>query len=259
MINSKVAKEIDLIYQRKSVLDKFGKEVPLNSEIDSREGQGIIDVLLDNPDFINTMEVGCAMGLSSLYISAVTSTRENSKHTIIDPYQTTHWRSLGLLNLERTGINNYELIEEKSEIALPRLLSEGKSYDFALIDGWHTFDHTLVDFFYLEKMVRSGGIIAIDDVMMPGINKAVRYMLSYPNIELVSIVPFLQKNRMLIRDQYLKLMIKPIQFLLPSKYHTRIFSNKILNSDEELNLFASMVFLRKKYQDDRPWNWFKNF
>ena len=259
MIDSKVIKEIELIYQRRSVLDKFGMEVPLNSEIDSREGQSIIEILQSNPNFINTVEVGCGMGLSSLYISSVTSTRANSKHTIIDPFQTSHWRSLGLLNLERAGISDFELIEEKSEIALPGLLSEGRKYDFALIDGWHTFDHTLLDFFYLEKMIRPGGIIAIDDVMMPGINKAVRYILNYPNIELVSIVPFLQKNRMMKRDKYLKMMIKPFQFFLPKKYHTRIFSNKILSLDEELNLFASLVFLRKKYEDNRPWNWYENF
>ena len=45
------------------------------------------------------------------------------------------------------------LIEKKSYEAMPELLKKGEeNYDFIFIDGWHTFDYTLVDFFYSDKL-----------------------------------------------------------------------------------------------------------
>ncbi|MDG1277529.1 MAG: class I SAM-dependent methyltransferase [Algoriphagus sp.] len=259
MINLKLKDAIYQIYSNQMVLDIDGHPIPLNSQVDEKEGNAIIQLLLKNPEIKDTIEIGFAMGLSAMHICAVTSMRSDSSHTIIDPYQTTNWKSIGISNLKRSEVSNFELIEKKSEIALPELLGKGKKFDFGLIDGWHTFDHTLLDFFYLEKMIRPGGIIAIDDVMMPGINKALRYILKYPNIELVSVVPFLQKGKMVKRDRFLNWLFKPIKLMLPIKYHPRVFSHKILQSDDDLNLYVSMVFLRKKFDDTRPWNWFKEF
>jgi len=34
---------------------------------------------------------------------------------------------------------------------LPRLLESGKKIDFAYIDGWHTFDYTLLDWCYIDR------------------------------------------------------------------------------------------------------------
>jgi len=259
MINLEVKKAIEKIYSTCSVVDINGKSILLNSHIDELEGKAILGLLENHPDYKNTIEIGFAMGLSAMHICAVTSERTGAMHTIIDPFQSSNWNNVGVNNLVNSGVSNFELIEEKSEIALPKLLSEGRKFDFGLIDGWHTFDHTLLDFFYLEKMIRPGGIIAIDDVMMPGINKVVRYILNYPNIELVSAVPFIQKVKMVKRDQYLKLVFNPIKSILPKKYHHKVFSSKLLSPDNEMNLYSSMVFLLKKFDDNRAWNWYEEF
>ncbi|MTI29215.1 class I SAM-dependent methyltransferase, partial [Xanthovirga aplysinae] len=111
--------------------------------------------------------------------------KKNVSHTIIDPYQTSDWKNIGITNLRKANIDFFELIEKPSEIALPQLLNEKRKYDFALIDGWHTFDHTLIDFFYLNRLINTGGIIVIDDVGLPSINKLMRYILNYPAYELI--------------------------------------------------------------------------
>ena len=56
-------------------------------------------------------------------------------------------------HLEKAGLGGSEgtqfsLIEEKSYECLPRLVNEKQIVDLIFIDGMHTFDYTLVDFFY---------------------------------------------------------------------------------------------------------------
>lgn len=45
-------------------------------------------------------------------------------------------------------------------------------FDFGYIDGFHTFDHTMIDLFYVSGMIRVGAFIAADDVNMPAVNRA---------------------------------------------------------------------------------------
>lgn len=247
------------IYREKRVVGLNGEILELNSAIDPIEGAAILNLLNSNPDFSKTIEIGCAFGLSSLFICEGIFGREGSEHTIIDPYQTTSWKSIGIRNLKSAGVENFRLIEKVSEIALPHLLEYNESFDFALIDGWHTFDHTLVDFFYLEKLIRPGGIIGIDDIQLPGINKVVRYLLNYPNLELIKTVPMFISKKAKLRDDFLNKFFGLLKLALPTKYHHRVFSDKVIKSDKVLGLYSSMVFFKKIDNDNREWNWFKPF
>jgi len=51
----------------------------------------------------------------------------------------------------------HELVEDFDYYALPRLLANGCRADFAYIDGWHTFDHAMLDFWFIDKMMNIGG------------------------------------------------------------------------------------------------------
>jgi len=44
-------------------------------------------------------------------------------------------------------------------------------------DRWHTFDHTLVDFFFIDRMLDVGGMIS-DDVGYPSICRLCHFILS---------------------------------------------------------------------------------
>ena len=70
----------------------------------------------------------------------------------IDPYQKdkNQWNSMGLKLIKKLELDErHHYIPEKSYISMPKLLSTyGEEYfDFIFIDGWHTFDYTLIDFF----------------------------------------------------------------------------------------------------------------
>ncbi len=152
------------------------------TSISEPEGEFLWSLIREN-GFRKTIEVGCALGVSSLYICDALSEVGDASHTMVDPNQTEQWQKTGVKNLEEHGFDCHTLIEKPSEIALPELLEAGESYDFAFIDGWHTFDHTLLDFFYMNRMVRVGGMIVFDDATWPAIAKLIRYIERYPCYE----------------------------------------------------------------------------
>jgi predicted O-methyltransferase YrrM len=156
----------------------------LRSAISRNEGR-FLSELASRPHVRNTIEVGCANGISSIYICSGISTKATPSHTAIDPFQTSAYHGRGIANVERAGFPFFEMIEQPSEIALPGLLNSGKLYDMALIDGLHTADQTLLDFYYLDRMIPTGGILVIDDVNARAVNKVVHYISTYPNYRLI--------------------------------------------------------------------------
>jgi predicted O-methyltransferase YrrM len=62
--------------------------------------------------------------------------------------------------------------EEESQLALPRFLGEGRTFDVAFVDGNHRFDWVFVDLFYLGRLLRPGGIVFLDDYQLPGVARA---------------------------------------------------------------------------------------
>ena len=127
------------------------------------------------------VEVGMAYGVSSLAILTALAELGGERRLIsIDPYQSTQWMGIGVANVERAGYSGlHELREMPDFLALPELLREGLSVDFGYIDGWHTFDYTLLDFWYLDRMLTIGGVVAFNDCGMRAVHKVIRFVLSH--------------------------------------------------------------------------------
>ncbi|MBX3357851.1 MAG: class I SAM-dependent methyltransferase [Phycisphaeraceae bacterium] len=132
-----------------------------------------------------TIEVGCAMGLSALFIIeamlSVEGEERGWRHVAVDPFQLDQWGDSGVLSAERAGVaDRLAVIREDSLLALPGLAGAVESgreapFDFAFIDGGHHFENAFIDTYYMCRMVRPGGVIVVDDVWMPGIALAVSY------------------------------------------------------------------------------------
>jgi predicted O-methyltransferase YrrM len=72
------------------------------------------------------------------------------------------------LNLRRAGFEDLiTFYPEPSYRCLPRLEASQETFDFAFVDGMHTFDYVFTDFFYIDKMLPVGGVIVFDDVYYP--------------------------------------------------------------------------------------------
>lgn len=174
------------ILRTRSVETEQCESRPLHSDIQPGEGNFLQQVIRElRPS--SSLEVGCAYGISSLYICEALKEVGARQHIIIDPYQLgsghegpdAGYEGIGLLNLRRAGLSDFvKFYGELSYRCLPRLESEGVKLDFAFIDGMHTFDYVLNDFFYVDKMLRPGGVVVLDDLTYPSIRKVVRFILT---------------------------------------------------------------------------------
>jgi len=161
-----------------SVVAKDGTNHALgNHHIPEDEGE-FLQTMIKGTQPKVSLEVGCAYGISSLYICEALREVNATKHIIIDVYQHDGFAGIGLLNLQRAGYG--DLIEFHSTFsykALPFLIEGAVAIDFAFIDGEHTFDYGLVDFFFVDKLLRPGGIVVLDDLTYPSIRSVCRYVL----------------------------------------------------------------------------------
>jgi hypothetical protein len=134
---------------------------------------------------------------------------------------------------------------------LPQFLAEGLEVEFAFIDGWHTFDHVLLDFFYINRMLRVGGVIVFDDVLMPSINRVLRCILAYPAYRLFEVPPAERGPRTTLG----RLRVR----LARNKKVARWIRRDVLAPDWEIGVDRSAVAVQKVKPDERSWDWYEDF
>ena len=148
------------------------KAVKIHSNIKKQEGDFIAEIIIKF-SLKKCLEVGMAFGISAIYILQ----NKNTTLLSIDPFQSLQWKNSGMDIIKNFEFEKrHSLIEDKSYIVLPELLKKNEEYDFIFIDGFHTFDYTLIDFFYADKLLKINGIIIIDDVLHNGVKKCVNYI-----------------------------------------------------------------------------------
>lgn len=160
-------------------LDEQGEAHPLHSHIPERFAEALYHtVLARRPELV--VEVGMAMGCSTLAIlTALQEIGGTGRLLSIDPYQPAY-KNCGLAAVRHAGLGaRHEHIAEPDFIALPRLLAAGTRVDLAYIDGNHTFDFALLDFWYLDRMIPVGGVVAFNDCAMPAVHKVIKFVLTH--------------------------------------------------------------------------------
>ena len=176
------------LFRSKMVPTSSGGTKPLGANIPARYAEVLYKtVLTESPKIV--IEIGMAYGVSSLAILAGLRDAGNGGRLIsIDPAQTEFWDTTGLINVERAGhAERHQLIEMKSYEALPQLLSEKVPVEFAYIDGWHTFDYTLIDFFYTDKLLPVGGVVAFNDSGYRAIHKVIKYVRTHRHYDAMDV------------------------------------------------------------------------
>jgi predicted O-methyltransferase YrrM len=172
------------------------------------------------------VEVGLGSGISSLYILEAMKAHGGKTLIGMDPSQfNTHtdrttdthghvYNGIGLYAIKKSGYGSYyKFYNSTSQQILPQLVGKQTHVNFAFIDGWHTFDHTLIDFFYIDQLLTVGGIVVFHDISFPSIN---------------SVCSFVSSNRNYIRLQ------------IPKQYFTKNICafKKNANDDRNWNHFV---------------------
>jgi predicted O-methyltransferase YrrM len=115
--------------------------------------------------------------MSALFLCQAVLPR-GGRHMAIDPFQKESWTGAGVRTLREAGVEDLvEVIQEESQLALPRLVSEGREFDLAFVDGDHRFEGVFLDLYFMIRLVRPGGLVVVDDMWMPAVRTAVAYVV----------------------------------------------------------------------------------
>lgn len=227
-----------------------GEIIKVHSQISEKEGESLQEMILKISPKVS-LEIGLGFGIASLYICEALAKVQAERHIIIDPFQhqawpgNPGWKGIGLLNLKRAG---YEKIvqfhEAPSFKVLPKLQADGCRIDFAFVDGWHTFDYVMVDFFYIDKMLRVGGVVVFDDFYYPSIRKVCRYVLTN--------LPYSVYQGHASAVKHKETLKRRVAFNLPvlSKELRRIAKPEILEADHKLGLREPRYAILRKEKED---------
>jgi predicted O-methyltransferase YrrM len=168
-------KELIEMMSSHSAYDSNASKVALAGVIRDESVYSLQQLILENRPR-TTLEIGMAMGMSTLAILYALQKIGGGSHVAIDPHQRAGppdgYNGVGLSMVKRAGFaGNFEFLEQPSYLALPELVASGKRFDFIFIDGYHTFDFAFVDYFYSDLLLNDGGILVFDDVLLPMIDK----------------------------------------------------------------------------------------
>lgn len=243
------------IITKKTVVDGNNRETALHSEISKEEGE-FLQLIIDEIKPINSVEIGLAYGVSSLFIlDALNKMERQGVHYVFDPYQEKDWRDIGLSNIKKAGFENrVKFYQVPSFYGIQLLSQEGIRIQFAFIDSHKIFDQLLVDFFLLNSILDIGGVIVFDDCGFPGIRKLAR---------LISTLPFYQVHRVNGVDKISskrRLLQKVFSnALMGLPYFFNVYPQLDLRLDESLGVNAHCIAFKKVSEDNRTWDWYKKF
>ena len=163
-------------YASGHVLDEAGAAVALEPHSVKREQGDALTRLALSEGAEHTVEVGLALGMSALFLCRAVLER-GGRHLAIDPFQRQSWNGAGLRTLRDAGVDGVvEVIEEESQLALPRMVREGREFDLAFVDGEHRFEGVFLDLYFMTRLVRPGGLVVVDDTWLPAVRLAIAYV-----------------------------------------------------------------------------------
>ena len=181
----------------KTVQHPDGRILPLTSAVSPHNAKALYQTLLSRRAKC-VIEIGMAFGASTLSALTALDQLGGGEMISIDPYP--NWdtgKRVAKHQIELAGFSKYHRHYcEKSFSALPKLLADGVQADLVYIDGMHTFDHAFVDFFYGDKLIRPGGVIAFNDCGWRSVFRVIRFLLTHRKyVELDVGIPLVFRGR----------------------------------------------------------------
>lgn len=188
-----------------------------------------------------SFETGVANGISTLAITQAIALT-NGHHYGIDPYQFTYHKGTALnLLAEHDLLDYFTLCEGSTHLEAPKLLSKHDEFDFAFIDGMHTFDYKFIDFFYADKLLKAGGLLVFHDSLLPSVKKIFRFIKKNKKYRVLT-TPELQPN-----------LSKKAKYMLAAFIKGKPYWYEWNNN------FCNLLVLQKICDIELPWYHFEDF
>lgn len=125
------------------------------------------------------LEIGTLFGFSTLFLVDAASQTGGEVDTIDIRYAKRTWsdgqeiediHEVAERLVTQAGLDKHVTFHVGNSVSvLAQLLRKQITYDFALIDGSHQFHIALLDFIGVDRMLKVGGYVALDDVG-PGVS-----------------------------------------------------------------------------------------
>ena len=130
--------------------------------------------LIHQRRYREVLEIGTLLGFSTLFLAEAVA-QTGGRVTTIDlrVEKRTWFNGEEIINvhevaerlIEESGYGEtVEFLVGDSNQVLCELIRENRTVDFVLIDGSHQYPVVLLDFIFCDRLVRPGGMIALDDV-----------------------------------------------------------------------------------------------
>jgi predicted O-methyltransferase YrrM len=244
---------LEEILKTRTVCAPDGTRIVLDYAIDATEGEKLQQLILDKQPIVS-LEVGLCYGISAMFICEAMAKVGGKRHILIDPTQSSGWQGIGLRNLFEAGFGPLiDFREQESQVALPQLVAEGTKIDFAFIDGWHTFDHVLVDFFYIDRLLSVGGIVAFDDANQSAVHEVCRFIATNRAYRVCAVVGGTTSQTFGARMA--RWGARHFQLF------RRLVHSKISETDEHLGFCwdSRLIAFEKLADDTRRWDFHREF
>lgn len=139
-----------------------------------------------------SIEIGLGFAVSTLHLCAgiLATDRRDWRHVAVDPNQTSRFHDCGLQLIAEAGLSPFvEHVNGESQLVLPQFVANGRTFDFAFVDGNHRFDRVFLDLIFLGRLLVPASVVFLDDYQLPAIRKACDFCLRNLNWSFVEISP----------------------------------------------------------------------
>lgn len=173
------------IYAQRFVTGRSGRQLDIwPTGITQASGDFLRDLVI-REQACRTLEVGLGLGLSSLAIlEGILTVGGDIHHTTMDFAQAERDYAGRQAILDASARDITTVIPKDSAVALAALCTTERRFDFAFIDGSHLFDGVIIDLFYAIRLVKSGGLIVLDDHWMPAVQTALAFCTTNWKVDL---------------------------------------------------------------------------
>lgn len=244
---------LEKIFKTNSVeINQQGDTVPLHSNTSLNQGL-FLQEMFDLVRPLQSLEIGFAYGISSLFILEKHRELQSKvgSHIVIEPDD--YWGGAAEHNIEKENLSQYiQIKRDFSDKILASLFLEDLRIQFAYVDTTKQFDVIMHDFFMLDKILDIGGIIVFDDCggSWPGVQRAIRFINTLPHYEKIG-----RHGKMKITIKK-TIAIKIISFLIKLiPFKNKIYAGMDISTNMQLGLDYSCIAFKKKFEDNRAWNW----